>query len=138
MTDNEMQIDLVTARRAAKYWADFIRRKKKITFDANADSPELNMAEAMANEYAPEEFHSYKEGVSIEDQVNAFEDALTLVIRANYNPYYFCVQCDYDPDIYLSKAAELAGIELGMFDFPWKHSMIIQGDKIMVKGVELL
>jgi len=115
-----------TAKRAAHWWADRLRGESKLD---NGDSSETGaMVWAMATMLQQAEKDN-----RAPEQIDAFEDALTDVLIENEPRIQFSgFGVDYHPDWILSKAAERAGVDLGMASLPWKTYMHIKGDSVRV------
>jgi hypothetical protein len=113
-----------TARRAAKYWADFIR-SGSAPLDNGDNSPTGGMTFVLAKMLQASSPKHYSEA-------DAFEKALAARLeRLDGNHVYIGV--DYHPDETLQGAASDAGIALGMTDLPWKTSMRISDDRVLVR-----
>jgi hypothetical protein len=68
-----------------------------------------------------------------EEQIGIFKSTLVDCIEFEVSECGFCkLSVDYDPCRILSKAAKLAGIELGMRDLPWKTLTETSKDKTVL------
>jgi hypothetical protein len=110
-----------TAKRAAKWWADFLRN------GAPLDNGDASAAGAMAVALWLITQQQYNN-----DDADKFEAALADRL-SNANEWEVDgFGCDYHPDMLLRDAIETAGISVGMADLPWKTTMWIRGDTIKV------
>ena len=115
-----------TAKRAARWWAGRLRGQSKLD---NGDQSETGgMVWAMATMLQQTEKDN-----RAPEQIDAFEIALTDVLIENESRIQFSgFGVDYHPDWILSRAAERAGVDLGMVSLPWKTYMHIRGDSVRV------
>lgn len=104
------------SERAARWWADFLR------YEFTHETGDFKTT-SYANYFAPDETFA-------EETIEAFEHALTELLRDQARPLSITV--DYDPDPLLVEAAEQAGIDVGRFSFPVKTSMRIGRHEIFV------
>ncbi len=100
--------------KAVNWWAE---RVEQPTFDAGADSPEMELAEAMANMLT----------IPVtENCIEKFKGELRDALKdKDYNPWQG-IHTDYHPDPILFEAAKGAGINVS--NFPWKTSMYFKDD----------
>jgi hypothetical protein len=112
-----MEID--TAKKAAKWWADHLRNGAKLDNGDNSEAGAMTMMLGLLLQS--------KTAPAID--ADAFEKSLVSVLLEDDSNY---VGVDYHPDWVLSTAAERAGVNLSMASLPWKTSMWISGDKIAV------
>ena len=70
------------------------------------------------------------------EKIEKFKQYLGNEIRAGIlsEPYGFTLGVDYDPDIYLQRAAAKAKLDTGICSFPWKTTMTITIDKVSVRS----
>ncbi len=95
--------------KAVNWWAE---RVDQPTFDAGADSPEMELAEVMANMLTTP---------VTENCIEKFKSELRNALKdKDYNPWQG-LHTDYHPDLVLFEAAKVAGINAN--NFPWKTSM---------------
>ena len=116
---------LETAQKAAKWWADQLRDT------APLDNGDTSFNGAMLSVMAMM-LQSVEKAKQTTDQIDAFERELANVIEQQDDQYYVSVSVDYHPDRILQCAAQKAGINLGMTTLPWKTSMSIKQDVVMV------
>jgi len=115
-----------TAEKAAKWWADRLRGQAKL--DNGDTSKTGGMAWAM-----PMMLQQTEKDQRTLEQIDGFEDALTDVLMENESRIEFSgFGVDYHPDWILTKAAERAGVSLGMVSLPWKTYMRIQDETVHV------
>ncbi len=124
-----------TAEKAAKWWADHLRK------DALLDHGDTSPTGAMTIAVATRTQQAEKEGQTPE-QIDAFEKALAKILAKKDGYVYLGV--DYHPGHLLVEAAEEAELKLGMTTLPWKTGMWIDDiDTIKVslgygaEGVEI-
>ena len=123
-----------TAEKAAKWWADHLRK------DALLDHGDTSLTGAMTIGMAAMLQESEKKGQTPE-QIDAFENALAKILAKKDGYVYLGV--DYNPDHLLVEAAKEAELKLGMTTLPWKTGMWIDNDTIKVslgygaEGIEI-
>ena len=100
--------------KAVNWWAERIEQP---TFDAGADSPEMKLAEAMAQMLTS----TVAEGCT-EKFKNELRSALK---KEDFDPWHG-IHTDYHPDPILFEAAKEAGVNEN--NFPWKSSMYFRDD----------
>ena len=100
--------------KAVNWWTE---RIKQPTFDAGADSPEMKLAETMAQMLT---------STVAEGSIDKFKNALRSALKnKDYYPFQG-IHTDYHPDPILFEAAKDAGISSN--NFPWKTSMYFRDD----------
>ena len=112
-----------TAMKAAKWWADYLR--KPLVHHSNGETDNAN---AMASLLA--DIQSVKSRPT-DAAVDKFESILAdKILSDGHNHLYF--GCDYHPDEILMSAADEAGIN--PMSFPWKVRMHIDDDVVTVSN----
>lgn len=103
---------------AARWWRDKISKKP------HHDNGDMSFASMMAGIMAD----SLAEDIS-DEKLDKFEEELIkildLEVSQNCLPYTY-LSCDYGPGLYLSDAADIAGINYSCF--PWKTNLQIIRD----------
>jgi hypothetical protein len=112
---------------AAKWWADWLRGKKKPFNSAGLEGSHALIAEALMGQNA-DQFES--------TQINLFEEVLAQKIAEmdlQDKPYPVIVSVDYHPDDTLTFAAKKAGLNVWLGEFPFKTSLWIEGGTIKAR-----
>jgi len=119
----EEAMDEKTAKRAAKWWADFLRRPVP---PDNGDRSEIGIMTlglgSMLQDTLMAKFPA--------DGADKFEAALVSILTEIDRPMV-TLDVDYHPDYTLNQAAERAGVDVDWL-LPLKSVMWISGDEIRV------
>ena len=112
-----------TADKAAKWWADQLRRGAKLD---NGDTSDTGFMTLMLATMLQDQTRD-SQG---DELIDAFERELSNLLQDKNGRVIFGV--DYNPDVILSEAARLAELPLSMASLPWKTTMMIYGDSVEV------
>ncbi len=100
--------------KAVDWWAERIEQP---TFDAGADSPEMELAEIMA---------SMLTKPIAEGCIEKFKNELRSTLKdKDFNPWHG-LHTDYHPNLILFEAAQASGVNEN--NFPWKTNMYFKDD----------
>lgn len=111
-----------TARKAARWWADFLRNGAPMDNGDKSNEGGMTMMLALLLQSQIQKGHTPQ-------SIDRFEDLLVSRIMKENTRY---IGVDYHADPTLSECAKEAGIVVDGA-LPWKTSMWINGDKITVR-----
>ena len=114
-----------TAQKAAKWWADQLRRPAKL------DNGDTSAMGAVTFGLA-KSLQQSERGVLSDELIDSFEKELSKNILTE-DPG--CISCDYGPCEILVRSADNVALDLGSTLLPWKTDMLIRANTVSVKYV---
>jgi hypothetical protein len=113
-----------TARKAAKWWADHVRKGAVLD---NGDTSDARLTAMMLGYMLQDSVHN------LPDVIQRFEDELaSKLLTVVDDDKFFSIYCDYDPDQILTEVANMSGLVITITTFPWKTGMYFQGGNVTV------